>query len=222
MTGSRPGACLVIGTGPKLGLSVARRFGRGGHAVAIVARKADALEDMRKTLAADGSECVAIAADMSAEGEAARVVKATQSSLGPVEVLVYNAAALGVRGLPSEIDLDLLNETLRVNLLSALTATQAAIPDMRKLGRGTVVFTNGTWGLTPSAPFCAIGLAKAALRNLALSFAEELAPDNVHVASFMISGVIKAGTEFDPDLLAEKYWALHEQPSQSWEHDILY
>jgi short-subunit dehydrogenase len=211
----------VIGVGPKLGLAVARRFGDGGHSVALVARDPGPLEEYRADFEAHGITCAAISGDMAVEGEAERVVDRARAELGPVEVLVYNAAALGVRGWPSEISVDLLYRTLRVNLVSGMVATQRAVPDMREGGRGTVFFTGGTWGLTPSAEYCAVGLGKAALRNLALSFAEEMAPAGVHVVSFMISGVIADGTDYDPALLAEKYWRVHLQQPDAWERDVL-
>ncbi len=43
----------------------------------------------------------------------------------------------------------------------------------------------------------------------------------MHVASVTVSGVIAAGTRFDPDLIAETYWNLHRQPRHLWEHEVM-
>ena len=217
-----PGTCVVIGVGRKLGLSVARRFGREGHPVALMARRRSRLEEFGRDLGQDGIRWAAFEADASQTDEVVAAVATARSSLGPVQVLVYNAAALNTPSLPSEMSLDLFYSTLRVNLVSALVATQLVVPDMRQLGTGTVLFTGGTWGLVPSAAYSAVGMGKAALRNLAFSFAEELAPDGIHVATVTISGVIKAGTDFDPDRLADLYWDVHCQPPDAWEREVRY
>jgi NAD(P)-dependent dehydrogenase (short-subunit alcohol dehydrogenase family) len=66
-----------------------------------------------------------------------------------------------------------------------------------------------------------LGVAKAGLRNLAYSAAAELAPDGVHVTTVTIRGILKAGTAFDPELIAEHYWRLHQQGRAEWEPEFV-
>jgi NAD(P)-dependent dehydrogenase (short-subunit alcohol dehydrogenase family) len=64
-------------------------------------------------------------------------------------------------------------------------------------------------------------VAKAGLRNLAYSTAGELGPDGVHVTTVTIRGMLKVGTAFDPELIAEHYWRLHQQGRAEWEPEFV-
>jgi short-subunit dehydrogenase len=210
----------VIGVGSKMGLSLAQRFGEEGYEVALVARNEDSLASFVDILHGAGIQSSAYSADMSEDGEASRVMGLIEHRYGAIDVLIYNAAALGVRATPSDMSLETFYGTLRVNLVSALVAAQCAIPGMRRNGRGTILFSNGTWALHPSAQYAPIGLAKAALLNLTESLFEELSPDGIHVATVIISGRIEKGTEFDPDRLAALYWRIHQQDRADWSYAV--
>jgi hypothetical protein len=42
----------------------------------------------------------------------------------------------------------------------------------------------------------------------------------VHVATVTVCGPVAPGGDFDPDDIAEHYWALHQQPSDAWDQQI--
>jgi NAD(P)-dependent dehydrogenase (short-subunit alcohol dehydrogenase family) len=213
------GTCLILGAGPKLGLSLARRFGHAGHPVALSARTPDPLRALVDELAAAGITAAGYPADLGDPADVASVVARARDELGPIEVLVYNAAALGVRATPSTLPVALFEQTMRVNVVGALVAVQLCLSDLD--GHGTVLFTGGSYAQRPSAEHCAIGMGKAALRNLTFSLDEELRPRGIHVAMVTITGVIAAGTRFDPDALAEVFLNVHRQPRHLWETEIL-
>ena len=89
---------------------------------------------------------------------------------------------------------------------------------MRAAGRGTLLFTGGGLALYPEygAGVSSLAAGKAGLRAFAFALAKELAPEGIHVATVTIAGTVKPGTAFDPDRIAEEYWALHAQPADSW------
>jgi NAD(P)-dependent dehydrogenase (short-subunit alcohol dehydrogenase family) len=93
---------------------------------------------------------------------------------------------------------------------------------MRAKQSGTVLFTGGGLALEPFVEFASLSIGKAGLRSLALSFAKELAPDGIHVGTVTIAGMIKAGTHFDPDAIAEHFWELHAQPRGAWETERVF
>jgi NAD(P)-dependent dehydrogenase (short-subunit alcohol dehydrogenase family) len=216
-----PGTCVIMGVGPQLGFSVARRFGRAGHPVAMISRNKIALEEFGSQLEND-APWGAYPADASDSGQIDAAVREARRALGPVQVLVYNVAMLGLRAWPTSLNHDLLMSTFEANVGSALVAIQAVVEDMRARQSGTILFTSGRWALTPSGEFFSVGLGKAALHNLGLSLAEELLPDGIHVATITISGVIRSATdyEYDPDRLAELYWTIHEQAAPDWQFDV--
>ncbi|HEY0783693.1 MAG TPA: SDR family NAD(P)-dependent oxidoreductase [Thermoanaerobaculia bacterium] len=212
--------CVVVGVGPGLGLAVAKRFGREGYLVALVARRADQLEQYRQELAKAGVEGRPFAADAGDAASLAAAFDAIRDSLGDPEVLIYNAAVLKP-GTPSTLAAEELVDAFRVNVAGALVAAQQVLPGMRKQGGGTLLFTGGGLALEPWPQYASLAVGKAGIRSLALSLAKELEPVGLHVATVTICGIIQPGTRFDPDRLADDYWQLHRQPRGKWEREVV-
>ena len=214
-----PPTCAVIGAGPGIGLSVARRFGKEGHRVALLARRAGPLEEHRAKLADAGIEAAAFTCDAGRPDDVARALGEVQGRLGAPSVLVYNAMAFS-QGPPSKVPLDTLVDDFRVNVGGALAAAQAVLPGMRAAGRGTILITGGGLALDPYPQFASLAVGKAGVRSIAFSLAKELAPENIHVATVTVCGFVKPGTPFDPDLIAEVYWTLANEPKESWRTEV--
>ncbi len=211
--------CVVVGVGPGMGLALARRFGKEGYWVGLIGRRATALEDYILTL--NGIEAMGVAADAGDAESLQQAFRQLEQELGHPDVLIYNAAAIA-KDKPSELEVESLVANFRVNVGGALVATQQVLPHMRAKKRGTILFTGGGLGLNPSPHFTSLAVGKAALRNLTYSLASEVEKDGIHVATVTIAGFVKAGTFFAPDLIAEKFWALHMQPQGAWDKEIIY
>ena len=94
-------------------------------------------------------------------------------------------------------------------------------------GSGSILFTGASAsvkGYAQSAPFA---MGKFALRGLAQSIARELAPQNIHVAHFVIDGGIlpdsAAGDDdsrLHPDAIAETYLQIHRQQRSAWTWEV--
>ena len=107
----------------------------------------------------------------------------------------------------------------RVSAGLALAAAQWALPAMRAQGRGSLLFTGGGLALEPKPGLASASLGKAALRSLALSLGEELAPAGIHAATLTICGFVQPGAALSPDRVAEALWELHAQPPGAWEKE---
>jgi short-subunit dehydrogenase len=83
--------CTVIGTGPGISMAVAKGFGSSGYRLALVARKADSVLKFASELATAGVEARGFAGDASSEDSLRKTFHEIHQSLGPTEVLVYNA-----------------------------------------------------------------------------------------------------------------------------------
>jgi len=212
---------VVVGAGPGVGLAVARRFGREGMRVALVARRAEALTAHCEELAKGGAEARGYAADVSDFAALDAALGRIDQELGAPEVLVYNAAVLKP-GQPSSTSPDSLIADFRVNVAAALASAQHVIPAMRERGRGTILFTGGGLALEPYPAYASLAVGKAAMRNLCFSLAAELGPQGIHVATVTICGFVKPGTHFDPDKIAEAYWTLYIQEGGAREREIVY
>jgi short-subunit dehydrogenase len=213
--------CTIVGAGPGVSLAVARRFGREGFRVALIARREEALADYRGELATEGIESFVFAADAGDAQSLRRALERIATQLGPTAVLVYNVVAQAP-GTPSSLDSERLVETFRANVVGALVASQQVIPQMRTAGAGTVLFTGGGLAINPWPEAAALAVGKAGLRNLAYSLAAELEPAGIHVATVTIAGTVQPGTEFDPDRIADVYWQLHSEPRGQWQREIIF
>ncbi|MEC9344453.1 MAG: SDR family NAD(P)-dependent oxidoreductase [Pseudomonadota bacterium] len=210
--------CLVVGAGRGLGAAIARRFAGEGFAVSLVARSRETLDAVAATLPKPAGCWTADAGDPASLGEA---VETAVAQSGPVDVLVYNAVSV-TPGTPSKLGPEALIADFRASVAGVLVAVQAVLPGMRSQGRGTILLTGGGFALKPMAQFATIGVSKAAIRNLASSLADELAPEGIHAATVTIAGIIKEGTPFSPERIAGQFWELHAQPRETWEVERLY
>ena len=211
---------VIVAAGPGLGRSVALRFAREGADVALLARSAQQLAPLVGELETLGVRAQAVATDAADEASLRSGLDQVRRVLGDPGVLVYNASEY-VEGRPTSVGYDEFVHGLLVGVAGALVAVQEVAPAMRAAGRGTILLTGSEAAIRPSVAAAGLGVAKAGLRNLALSTAAELGPDGVHVTTVTIRGVLKAGTPFDPDLIADLYWRLHVQPGAEWEPEFV-
>jgi short-subunit dehydrogenase len=213
--------CAIVGAGPGVSLAVARRFGREGFSLALLARGAEKLQAHAAALREMGFEARAFPADAADSASVQQAFTEINAQMGEPDVLIYNAAAMH-EGLPSELPVSTLMDDFRINVAGALLCAQQVIPAMRARQRGTILLTGGGLALHPMARLASLALGKAALRNLGYSLSEELEPHGIHVASVTITGFVRPGTHFDPDRIAETYWALYKQPPGQQEREIIY
>jgi short-subunit dehydrogenase len=196
---------LLIGAGPGLGMAIARRFAVGGYQLTLLARSADGLRDLAGGLSDTGVEIGTIEADASdPEGFRARVTELYRGDGAP-GVIVYNA----VIGAPDRLlsaSVDHLQAAYAVDVISAIVAAQVAAPAMKAAGFGTIIVTGGGFADHPIPALATVSLGKAALRSAATMLGADLAPDGIRVATLTIAGQIVAGTAFDPELIAQRYW----------------
>ncbi|MCB0527961.1 MAG: SDR family NAD(P)-dependent oxidoreductase [Saprospiraceae bacterium] len=212
---------LLIGMGPGNGLSIARRFGREGFHILMVARNKAKLEQYVSDLAAEGILATGIPADIADEKAFKEAMQQVAAEHQDITILHYNASAYNP-ATPSGISLEVLHSDLSINLIGAIIAVQAVFPLMKSRKRGTIFLTGGGTALQAPAMLASLGMGKAGLRNLAFSLAQECKPLGIHVATLTISGMVQPGTKFDPDLIAEKFWTLYEQARDNWETEVIW
>ena len=221
----------VIGVGPGLGAALARRFARGGYAVALVARRVESLQGVKKEISDQGGKAVSIPADAADAASVSAAFAEIRESLGDPEVLVYNAGAFFPGGV-MDVTPDQLEACWRANCFGAFAAAREVVPSMLARGRGTILLTGATASLRGSAGFSCLSVGKFGLRALGQSLARELHPKGIHVAHVIVDGQIDSPraraasparathTFLDPDSIAESYWQLHRQPPNAWTQEL--
>ena len=218
---------IVCGHGPGISDAVARRFGRAGHPVALVARNAERLTGAARALAADGIKAEAFPCDLGDLAAVRAMIGAVRERLGPIGILHWNAYAAGAGDLATG-SIDELRTVLDCSVLGLVAAVQAALPDL-KAQRGSVLVTGGgLGGLDPKIDVMAVswgamGLAigKTAQRKTVGLLHQRLSPDGVYVGEVVVTATVK-GTPFDrgnatlePAVVADRFWELNERRDQS-------
>ena len=213
--------CTLVGVGPGVSMAVARRFGSAGYRVALVARNANAVSRFASELESAGIEGHGFPGDAGDELSLRKAFDDIHASVGPTEVLVYNAFAFH-QANPSELRPSQLIGDFRVNVVGALISAQIVINHMKTAGRGTILFTGGGLALEPEPVASSLAVCKAGVRNLAFSLHKELSPFHIHVATVTICGYVQDGTRFSPGNIAESFYQLHQQPEGQWDREFVY
>jgi short-subunit dehydrogenase len=211
---------LILGAGPGLGQAIARRFGREGFAVTLVARREQALAELADQLRRDGITVDTATAD-AADPHGFRSALETLAERITPGVVVYNAALITSDGI-LDIDEDYVLSSYAVNVLGAISAAQVFVPAMREAKAGTFLATGGYAGADPQPAYSSLSLGKAGLRAAVTLLHKELNDDGVHAASVQVAGAIAPDTPFSPDTIAETYWALHTQPAADWTDETVF
>jgi NADP-dependent 3-hydroxy acid dehydrogenase YdfG len=120
---------LVTGASSGIGEATARMLAAHGAGVALVARRADRLEALAEELVQAGGKAVAIAADITGEGEGPAVVERTVAELGRLDTLVNNAGVM-LLGPIVDAPLEEWQRMLAINVTALLALTHAAIPHL--------------------------------------------------------------------------------------------
>jgi len=214
----------IVGVGPGLGASLARRFAQG-YAVALNARSTGYLHSLAEAIRATGGHVLEVPADIGNRAQVEAAFKSIRERLGPPEVLLYNAGS-GTWGTITDITPEQYEDNWRVNAYGAFVSAKAVVPDMIARGHGVILFTGATAGVKAGPKSVSFGPAKFALRGLTQSLARDLGPKGIHVAWINVDGVIdipgrrypqfKDEDMLKPDAIAETYWHLAHQDRSAW------
>lgn len=216
---------LTIGVGPGIGLATARRFAQAGYHVVLAARNADRLASFASSLQAEGYSVATHQVDATDP----RVVAALVRGIGTdLEVLHYNAGnlhydangALQTRPIEAE-SVDTLISDTQINVISAMSAIQAALPALSGKSGASVLLTGGGLGVHPSGDFLTLSVGKAALRAIALALFEPLKKRSVHVGTVTVSRLVRPDSPQAVEI-AEAFWNLHAQPEGQWSVETVY
>jgi short-subunit dehydrogenase len=186
---------LITGASAGIGLHVARRLAAAGANLVIAARHADKLEAAAGLLRGSGVKVLVVPTDVGRRDELERLVDSTVREFKTIDVLVNNA---GIEAFCHYEDLPLgrIDETIRVNLTSALLLTRLVVPHMLSAGRGHVVNMSSTAGKHGPAFGALYGTTKAGLINFTQALRAEYRGHGVS-ASVICPGFTDDGGIYD-------------------------
>jgi NAD(P)-dependent dehydrogenase (short-subunit alcohol dehydrogenase family) len=216
-----PKTIVVCGHGPGISDAVANKFGGEGFQVALVARRADKLEQALAALQTRGIKAAAFPADLSDPNAAKGLVQRVRDQLGPISAIHWNAYA-NTAGNVMAADESALRTAFDVAVTSLVLTLQQALEDL-KAAKGSVLVTNGGLGFfDPKADAMAVewnsmglAIANSAKHKLIGLLSEKLRADQITVGEVVVLGLVM-GTVWDtgsatiePGTVAEKFWQIH-------------
>src|SRR5258708_428221 len=163
-----PKTIAVIGVGPGMGRSVARRFGREGFQVALVARNQTRLDAYTGELAADGIQAAGFAGDLADRDALPGMIEAITTRFGPIDVLEYAPSGLDLLNVATAVrDADAASFEFPLDLLlrTPVTLIRQVLPGMLERGDGAVLFGLPVTASVPVPQFGNLATAGAAARG---------------------------------------------------------
>jgi NAD(P)-dependent dehydrogenase (short-subunit alcohol dehydrogenase family) len=157
---------LITGGGRGLGRAFAQALAKAGASVAITARTEAELNETVGLIEEAGGRATAFTADVTDRSVMAQVLDEVESKLGPLDILVNNAAVITPLGYDWEVDLDDWWRTMEINVRGPYLCMQLVLPGMMARRRGRIVnCTSGAaYGIHPYGT--AYVTSKAALTQL--------------------------------------------------------
>jgi NAD(P)-dependent dehydrogenase (short-subunit alcohol dehydrogenase family) len=181
---------IVTGASRGLGAALARALAEAGARQLLVARSGDALEAVvqeARRVAREGgglaSDVHGLVEDVAAPGAAPRIAQAAGALVGPVDLLVCNAATLGPAALAPLLDTAPgdLARAFEVNALAPLRLARAVLGGMVLRGEGVVLLLGSDAAVEAYPGWGAYGASKAALEHLGRTLAAEVGGSGVRV-----------------------------------------
>jgi NAD(P)-dependent dehydrogenase (short-subunit alcohol dehydrogenase family) len=175
---------LVTGGGRGIGRSIALSLAKRGAAVALMARTAGEVEQVAGEIIALGGRSLALTGDVSNLVDVVRVVEQTTRELGPIDILINNAAVLGPLDATDQVDPTAWVQAQHVNLVGAFYCQRTVMPDMLARGWGRIVnISSGAATGTGMPRASAYSVSKAALDMLSRATGAEVSGRGVAITS---------------------------------------
>jgi NAD(P)-dependent dehydrogenase (short-subunit alcohol dehydrogenase family) len=165
---------VVTGASSGIGEATARLFVREGARVALVARRADRLEELAAELGGP-KHALAFSCDVTDDGAVERTVEAAWDALGGVDVLAHSAGISKPTPLP-DLSPELWREVIGVNLSGSFYVGREVGLRMRDAGGGSMVFVSSESAFLGEAAFVAYCASKGGMVALSRALAAELGP----------------------------------------------
>ncbi|MGH2401379.1 MAG: SDR family NAD(P)-dependent oxidoreductase [Candidatus Limnocylindria bacterium] len=180
-TDTERGVALVTGSGRNIGRAIALQLAADGHDIVVNVRQnrpeADAVAEAARAL---GVRAIVVVADVRDEQQVQRMFEEARAQLGPISILVNNAALRSERPI-ADLELEEWHRVTGIILDGAFLCARAAVAQMREAGGGRIVNIIGMSGQAGGSDRVHVVTAKAGLIGLTKALAVELGPDGITV-----------------------------------------
>jgi NAD(P)-dependent dehydrogenase (short-subunit alcohol dehydrogenase family) len=164
---------LITGASRGIGRAIALGFAEAGADIALAARDAAALEQVRSEVEALGRKAVVIPTDVMERDSIVAMVNTAIEQLGAVDILVNNAGGSSYMGPFTTLRHSGWEKVMRLNVDSIVHACQAVGPHMIERGRGSIINVASVAALVATPELAPYGASKAAVLSLSKTLAVE-------------------------------------------------
>jgi len=210
----RERVAVVTGASSGIGRATARALAQRGNTVVAVARREALLREVAVECQSGAPKSSYLAGDLGERGFAEGAIEETVARYGRIDVLVNNAA-IPFRKLFYETSVEDVEDALRVNFLSCVWTTYAALPHMLRQGGGAIANVSSFASKVVPTHETLYAASKCAMNGFSEGLWNELAGSNIHVA-LVHPGPIDTeiwdkgdhpdayrGTKFPPEMVAD-------------------
>ncbi|OCG76468.1 SDR family NAD(P)-dependent oxidoreductase [Microbacterium sediminis] len=206
----------IIGAGRNLGEALARRFGKEGYSLALIARNQERVDELAADLVADGFTAKGYAANVRNVDSLVAALDQASQDLGLIEVMSYNP-------LPQKEFLRPLLEStvgdiraaVEFSIYGPVAAVHQVLQGMRVLKTGSLLFVNGGSAVQPVQHFAGTSIAFAGETAYIEALNQALKDEPIYVGQIIIPGAIIPGDERkDPTVIADTLWRMHTERTQ--------
>ena len=196
---------LVTGGGRGIGRAISLALARAGSDIAVNYReRREDAESAVCEIQARGRRAEAIQADVSRAADVARLVRETESALGPIEILVNNAGKILIQSVEQMTE-EGWNDMIASNLTSCFLVTQAVLPGMRARRWGRIINISSVAAQAGSIVGVHYAASKAGMLGLTRSYARVLAKEGITVnaitPALVATEMVRSNPVAKPDMI---------------------
>jgi NAD(P)-dependent dehydrogenase (short-subunit alcohol dehydrogenase family) len=181
---------VVTGSSKGIGKSIAEQLALQGAKVVVSSRKLPICEEVAGQINAAGGQATAIGCNISDKAQCENLIAETRKRLGPIDILVCNAATNPYYGPTEKMPDEAFMKIMQNNILSNIWLITQCLPDMRAKKDGAIIIVSSIGGVRGSPVIGAYCVSKAADMQLARNLAIELGPDNIRINT-IAPGLVK-------------------------------
>lgn len=171
---------IITAAASGMGEASAKLFAKEGSKVVVADIDSDKGKRVVKEIKGDGGDAIFVNTDISKVSDLEKMVKTTVETYGKLNVLFNHGGMPGPKGVAG-VTPEEWEHCMKVNLFSGFFAAQFAIPEMQKIGGGSILFTASTAGLIGSAFSPVYSASKGGVVLMTKSLALNLAKENIRV-----------------------------------------
>ncbi|MCM3154585.1 SDR family oxidoreductase [Priestia megaterium] len=178
---------VIVGAGPGLGMSIAKKFGKNGFRVALIARNEEKLKQLVIELEQLGIEAASFKADILNKDQISLAFATIKEKYGFIDVVEYSPTP-SIDTVTNALDVTEENALyqFQFNVLGAISSIREVLPDMLDKQSGALLFTTGGAAVNPVPMMGNVGIAVSGLRNYIFNLNSELKDKGIYAGHISI------------------------------------